>query len=163
MTRPIDLSGPQARFAARVMIDTCEIKAINLGVPTPADDIGDVPFDEATGTYGPAPAGQPGDEASEDVAVYDGPCAVLPAPMNRLQRADGAVYTGPERQYEGLLPLDVVDVRSGHVLKVTSSRNDPGLVGRFFLVGNALASTLPIARTLQLREITEGEQLFGRW
>jgi hypothetical protein len=163
MTRPIDLSGPQARFAARVLIDTCEIKALDQTPVDPTDSIGEEPFNEDTGTYGPAAAGQPGDEPARDVDVYAGACAVFPAPMNRLRQSQGEIYVGPERQYEAQLPIAVTDVRRGHVLKVTMSRNDPGLPGRFFLVGDDLASTLPIARQLQLTEITEGEQLFGRW
>jgi len=146
----------QARFRERILVDACEVKALDVaGNPV----VGEEDFDEGTGTYGPAG----GAEADADAFVYQGDCAVQPAPMNRLQNREGDVYVGPDRQYEAFLPIDVVAVRAGHVLKVTASRNDPGLVGRFFRVGDALAATMPIARHLQLREITEGETNFGRW
>lgn len=152
-----DMARAQGRFRQRILVDTCQVKAIDVagGVAV----AGEEQFDEASGTYGP-PGGV---EDDADALVYEGDCAVQPAPMNRLQNREGVVYVGPDRQYEAFLPIDVVNVRTGHILKVTVSRNDPGLVGRFFRVGDALAGTMPIARHLQLREVTEGETDFGRW
>lgn len=59
---------------------------------------------------------------------------------------DATVATEDGARYRGLLPLSVTDVRPGDALTVTSSRRDPTLVGRAFVIDAVGSGTYLVAR-----------------
>lgn len=84
--------------------------------------------------------------------VYTGRCMVRT--VNRVSQysRDGGRPTFSEYS-SASVPLEGSEaIREGHILIVTSSRRDAGLVGRRYRVTGVSAGTLAVTRKLQLEE-----------
>jgi hypothetical protein len=128
-----DLTGARAAVE-RLMDDTCTISS---DPEYTADDT----LDEETGELlRPAP---------DAATVYDGPCLVSAERITPSSSAEGGT-TIETRVYHGLLPWNAPVPVVGSLLTVTSSRRDPELVGKVFIVRGVAFKTKLVSRRLAL-------------
>lgn len=125
-----DLSAGQAAVEA-LMDDTCTVHRPGAG--------GSVDLDPVTLTP----------VAVSGALVYDGKCLLKAVDQVAIEASQGGQAQTLLR-YQLKLPLGSLDLQSGDVVTITSTRRDPNAPGSMFLVDEQLVKTMAISITVLL-------------
>lgn len=132
------MAGPDLSFA-KSTIESLMDDACVIWQETTAGEV----FNAVTGLYT--------DPVPTHTVIYTGPCLFHPQQALDRQTLEGGAAISLKR-YEASVPIAVVNLRVGHIMKVTASLRDPSAVGREFRITEVFAKTFAISRKFKCEE-----------